>query len=82
MSREPITVMLVDDHAAGRAGVRRLLEQETTFQVIAEAGSDGPCWPLLSSTVVFCCDLGHKPLASEGYIRRRQVAQNAYIRRL
>jgi two-component system invasion response regulator UvrY len=35
----PITIMLVDDHAVVRAGVRRLLEQETAFQVIAEAGS-------------------------------------------
>jgi two-component system, NarL family, invasion response regulator UvrY len=40
MSRKPITIMLVDDHAVVRDGVRRLLEQETAFQVIAEAGSD------------------------------------------
>jgi two-component system, NarL family, invasion response regulator UvrY len=40
MNRKPITIMLVDDHAVVRAGVRRLLEQETTLQVIAEAGSD------------------------------------------
>jgi two-component system, NarL family, invasion response regulator UvrY len=40
MSHKPITIMLVDDHAVVRAGVRRLLEQETTLQVIAEAGTD------------------------------------------
>lgn len=31
--------MLVDDHAVVRAGVRRLLEQETKFSVVAEAES-------------------------------------------
>lgn len=34
-----IRIMLVDDHAVVRAGVRRLLEQETKFTVIAEAES-------------------------------------------
>lgn len=34
-----IRVMLVDDHAVVRAGVRRLLEQETKFSVVAEAES-------------------------------------------
>jgi two-component system invasion response regulator UvrY len=38
--RKPIKIMLVDDHAVVRAGVRRLLEQDTAYQVIAEAGSD------------------------------------------
>lgn len=33
----PIRVMLVDDHAVVRAGVRRLLEQDERFTVIAEA---------------------------------------------
>lgn len=34
-----IRVMLVDDHAVVRAGVRRLLEQDARFSVIAEAES-------------------------------------------
>jgi DNA-binding NarL/FixJ family response regulator len=34
-----IRIMLVDDNAVVRAGVRRLLEQETKFTVIAEAES-------------------------------------------
>lgn len=34
-----IRVMLVDDHAVVRAGVRRLLEQDQRFAVIAEAES-------------------------------------------
>ena len=32
-----ITIVLVDDHAVVRAGVRRLLEQEPLFEVIGEA---------------------------------------------
>jgi two-component system invasion response regulator UvrY len=33
------TIVLVDDHAVVRAGVRRLLEQEPSFEVIGEAES-------------------------------------------
>jgi two-component system invasion response regulator UvrY len=32
-----VTIVLVDDHAVVRAGVRRLLEQEALFEVIGEA---------------------------------------------
>ena len=34
-----VTIVLVDDHAVVRAGVRRLLEQEAWFDVIGEAES-------------------------------------------
>ena len=34
-----ITIVLVDDHAVVRAGVRRLLEQEPIFEVVGEADS-------------------------------------------
>ena len=34
-----ITIVLVDDHAVVRAGVRRLLEQEAIFEVVGEADS-------------------------------------------
>ena len=34
-----ISIVLVDDHAVVRAGVRRLLEQELMFEVIGEADS-------------------------------------------
>lgn len=37
MSPNPISIMLVDDHAVVRAGVRRLLEQHSGFTVVAEA---------------------------------------------
>ena len=35
--RPPIRIMLVDDHAFVRAGIRRLLEQDARFCVVAEA---------------------------------------------
>ena len=38
---EPITVMIVDDHAVVRQGIRALLEAEGGFQVVGEAGSGG-----------------------------------------
>ncbi len=36
---QSVSIMLVDDHAVVRAGIRRLLEQQSTFSVIAEANS-------------------------------------------
>ena len=36
---QKVMIVLVDDHAVVRAGVRRLLEQETLFEVIGEAES-------------------------------------------
>jgi NarL family two-component system response regulator LiaR len=38
---EPITVMIVDDHAVVRQGIRALLDAEGGFQVVGEAGSGG-----------------------------------------
>ncbi len=38
---EPITVLIVDDHAVVRRGIRALLEAEGDFQVAGEAGSGG-----------------------------------------
>jgi DNA-binding NarL/FixJ family response regulator len=40
MSKPPITVLLVDDHALVRVGFRRMLEDEADIQVVGEA-SDG-----------------------------------------
>jgi len=36
-ANNPIRVMLVDDHAVVRSGVRRLLEQDQNFEVVVEA---------------------------------------------
>ena len=41
-----INIILVDDHAVVRAGVRRLLEQEPLFDVIAEAESGEKAYQL------------------------------------
>lgn len=38
---EPIRVMLVDDHALFRRGLRRLLEDQPDFEVVGEAASGG-----------------------------------------
>lgn len=39
MDLHPIRIMLVDDHAVVRSGIRRLLEQHHEFKVVAEAES-------------------------------------------
>ena len=46
--KEPtmIRVMLVDDHAVVRAGIRRLLEQELRFSVVAEADTGESAYQL------------------------------------
>ena len=41
-----VTIVLVDDHAVVRAGVRRLLEQEALFDVIGEAESGEKAYQL------------------------------------
>ncbi len=41
-----VTIVLVDDHAVVRAGVRRLLEQEPLFEVIGEAESGEKAYQL------------------------------------
>jgi two-component system, NarL family, response regulator LiaR len=38
---EPITVLIVDDHAVVRRGIRALLEAEGGFAVVGEVGSGG-----------------------------------------
>jgi DNA-binding NarL/FixJ family response regulator len=39
MAPEPVRILLADDHAMLRAGLRALLEMEDDFQVVGEAGS-------------------------------------------
>lgn len=43
---EPITVMLVDDHAIVRQGVRAYLDTQVDLLVVAEAGSGAEALPL------------------------------------
>jgi len=47
---EPIRILIADDHAFVREGTRRILEQETDLEVVAEAG-DG------DEAVKLACDL-------------------------
>jgi len=41
-------VLLVDDHAVVRKGIRDFLEEDPTIQVVAEAGDGDEAWALLS----------------------------------
>ena len=38
MTDAPIRVLVADDHAVVREGIRRILEREPGFEVVAEAG--------------------------------------------
>ncbi len=44
----PIRVLLVDDHAVVRKGIRDFLEEDPAIQVMAEAGDGDEAWALLS----------------------------------
>ena len=45
--------MLVDDHAVVRAGVRRLLEQDKRFVVVAEANSGESAYQQYTAVLVW-----------------------------
>lgn len=47
---EPIRVMLVDDHAIVRQGLRSILERDDHIVVVAEASSRGECVAVLDRT--------------------------------
>jgi DNA-binding NarL/FixJ family response regulator len=38
MGNNPISILIADDHAIFRDGLRRLLASENDFKVVAEAG--------------------------------------------
>lgn len=44
----PITVLLADDHAVVRKGIRDFLDEDPALQVIAEASDGAEAWALLS----------------------------------
>jgi two-component system invasion response regulator UvrY len=46
MNALPIKLMLVDDHAIVRSGFRRLLEQESNLQIVAEADNGEQAYAL------------------------------------
>jgi DNA-binding NarL/FixJ family response regulator len=45
---DPITILIVDDHAVVRRGARAFLEAQPDFAVVGDAGSGGEagCWRL------------------------------------
>jgi two-component system, NarL family, response regulator LiaR len=47
-SERPITVLLADDHAVVRKGIRDFLEEDPALRVIAEASDGAEAWALLA----------------------------------
>lgn len=47
--RDAIRIVLIDDHALVRAGVRSLLERDAALQIVGEAGSAAESMPLVES---------------------------------
>ena len=66
------TIVLVDDHAVVRAGVRRLLEQEPLFEVIGEAESGEKAYQILAELMpdVMVMDLSMPGMGGLEAIRR------------
>lgn len=50
MKTEAIRIMLVDDHAVVRSGLRRMLEQKAGFEIVAEAESGEQAYHLFSES--------------------------------
>jgi DNA-binding NarL/FixJ family response regulator len=67
-----VTIVLVDDHAVVRAGVRRLLEQEALFDVIGEAESGEKAYHMFGELKpdVMVMDLSMPGMAGLEAIRR------------
>jgi two-component system, NarL family, invasion response regulator UvrY len=67
-----IRILLVDDHAIVRAGFRRLLEQEPTFRVVAEAADADRAYALFVEHVpdVVIMDLSMRGMSGLDSIRR------------
>lgn len=47
-TKRPITVLLADDHAVVRKGIRDFLEEDPTLRVIAEASDGAEAWALIT----------------------------------
>ncbi|CAM8381256.1 CitB Response regulator containing a CheY-like receiver domain and an HTH DNA-binding domain [Candidatus Methylopumilus universalis] len=69
---QKVTIVLVDDHAVVRAGVRRLLEQETLFEVIGEAESGEKAYKIFGELKpdVMVMDLSMQGMGGLESIRR------------
>jgi two-component system, NarL family, response regulator LiaR len=49
MNHEPIAVLLADDHAVVRKGIRDFLEEDESIRVIAEADDGAEAWRLIAA---------------------------------
>jgi DNA-binding NarL/FixJ family response regulator len=72
MSQEPIRILLADDHAVVRSGLRRLLEQNAEMRVIAEAESGEQAYQLFAEQLpdVIVIDLSMPGMGGLEAIRR------------
>ncbi len=73
----PVRVMLVDDHAIVRSGFRRLLEQRSSIQVVAEAGNGEQAYATFISHQpdVMVLDLSMPGMSGFEVIRRVMARQ-------
>lgn len=74
----PIRVMLVDDHAIVRQGLRSILERDVDIRVIAEASSGGECLAVMQRTTpdVLLLDLKLSTSSdTEGLQLAREIAE-------
>lgn len=79
-SAKPIRVMLVDDHAIVRQGLRSVLQRDEQIEVVAEASSRPECLAVLSNQVpdVLLLDLKLSTSSdSEGLELAREVGATA-----
>lgn len=73
----PIRIVIADDHAVVREGIRRLLEAEADFQVVGEAGDGEAAVDLVRSLRpnVACLDVSMPRLSGIEATRRIKTAQ-------
>ncbi|QSO52379.1 response regulator transcription factor [Alicyclobacillus curvatus] len=71
------TILLVDDHALVRQGIRRLLEEDSTLKVIGEAESGDEAVPLAISLQpdVVLMDV-HMPKGIDGIVATRRIRES------
>ncbi len=77
----PITVLLADDHAVVRKGIREFLEEDPTLQVIAEASDGAEAWALITQQQpqVAVLDI-RMPHLSGVELTRRIKEKNPHVR--
>lgn len=71
---QPTTILLVDDHALVRQGIRRLLEEDNNLKVVGEADTGDEAIPLAMSLQpdVILMDV-HMPKGIDGIVATRHI---------